>query len=116
MEPNVGDYEAPEFPDSAHCEGFRATIELIGKKWTGAILRTLFAGCSRFTEISEAVPGLSNRLLSERLDELKAAGLVVSNGDPRPFYSLTEKGRDLRDVLADVDAWNQRWLDPETLS
>jgi DNA-binding HxlR family transcriptional regulator len=104
-----GDTKTAIFPGSAHCEYFQATIELIGKKWTGAILRTLFAGYSRFTEIAEAVPGLSNRLLSERLDEIVAAGLVVARGEVRPVYSLTEKGRDLRAVLSEIETWNRTW-------
>lgn len=104
--------EGSAFPTSAHCEHFQATVELIGKKWTAAILRTLFAGCSRFSEIAAAVPGLSHRLLSERLNELQTAGLVVAGGGARPVYSLTDKGRDLRGVLSEVDTWNRTWLEP----
>lgn len=98
------------FPESPHCEDFQATIELIGKKWTAAILRTLFAGCSRFSEIAAAVPGLSNRLLSERLEELQAAGLVTARVGSRPVYSLSDKGHDLRGVLAEIDVWNRAWV------
>lgn len=97
------------FPVTAHCEYFQATAELIGKKWTAAILRTLFAGCSRFTEIADTIPGLSNRLLSERLGELSATGLVVSSGGTRPVYSLTQKGRDLRPALFEIERWNRVW-------
>lgn len=97
------------FPPSPHCDYFQATIELIGKKWTGAILRTLFAGCSRFSEIAAAVPGLSNRLLAERLGELQSAGLVVASDEVRPVYSLSEKGRGLRRVLSEIETWNQTW-------
>lgn len=108
--------EARPFPHSAHCEYFQATMELVGKRWTASILRTLFAGCSRFTEMAQAIPGISNRLLSERLEELQAAGLVASTQDARSVYSLTEKGRDLRRALAEIERWNQTWLhaeDPE---
>ncbi len=97
------------FPHSAHCESFQVTIELVGKRWTASILRTLFSGCSRFGEIIDSVPGLSNRLLSERLDELQDAGLVVAAADTRPLYSLTEKGRDLRQALSEIEAWNHKW-------
>ena len=105
------DYAA--FPTSAHCEYFQATVELIGKKWTAAILRTLFAGCSRFGEMVDAVPGLSNRLLSERLTELQSAGLVVASNETRPTYSLTEKGRALRGPLSEIDVWNRTWMSGE---
>lgn len=98
-----------QFPKSAHCEYFQATMELVGRRWTASILRTLFAGCSRFTEIARAIPGLSHRLLSERLAEMQEAGLVVA-GDG-PYYSLTDKGRDLRGALSEVEAWNDRWLE-----
>jgi DNA-binding HxlR family transcriptional regulator len=87
--------------------------ELVGKRWTAAVLRTLFAGCSRFGEIIDAVPGLSHRLLSERLLELEQAGLVVASDDQRPRYSLSERGRDLRPILAEIEEWNQRWGVPD---
>lgn len=61
--------------------------------------------------MAEAVPGLSNRLLSERLDELVAAGLVTARGVVRPVYSLTENGRDLRAVLSE-EMWNRTWESP----
>lgn len=91
-------------------------MELLGKRWTAAILRTLFAGCSRFTEIVDAVPGLSNRLLSERLGELLEAELVTASGGARPVYSLTPRGRDLGAALSEIEAWNLRWpvVEPTT--
>lgn len=86
------------------------TIELVGKRWTGAILRTLFAGCHRFGEIVDAVPGLSHRLLSERLEDLETAGVVAATvAEGRPLYSLTDRGHDLKDALAAFEAWNNRW-------
>lgn len=113
MSLDARDAEVTVFPASTHCEHFQSTIELIGRKWTGAILRTLFAGCSRFTEIADAIPGLSNRLLSQRLSELQAAGLVVAHGKARPVYSLSDKGRDLRGALSEIEAWNRTWLSRE---
>jgi DNA-binding HxlR family transcriptional regulator len=100
------------FPVSSHCPHFQTVVELVGKRWTGAILRSLFAGCSRFGEIVEAIPGLSHRLLTERLAELQQAGLVRASEDRRPLYGLTDKGRDLRRVLAEFEAWNTRWSRP----
>jgi DNA-binding HxlR family transcriptional regulator len=95
------------------CPHFHAAIELIGKRWSGAILSTLTAGPCRFGELSGAVPGMSDRLLSQRLRELEAEGLVkraVEAGAPvRVSYSLTEKGSDLGPVLVRLKAWGRRW-------
>ena len=89
------------------CPDFHAAIELIGKRWTGAIVSALAEGPLRFGELGKAVPGLSDRLLSQRLRELEEAGVVereVEAGTPvKVSYSLTEKGADLRpgDVRAE---------------
>src|SRR4030067_2498335 len=64
------------------CARFHQAIELIGKRWTGAVLRVLMSGPRRFTEILAAVPDLHDRLLSERLKELEAEGLVDRRGSP----------------------------------
>ena len=58
------------------CPHFHAAVELVGKRWTGAILSALADGPCRFRELGEAVPGMSDRLLSQRLRELEAEGLV----------------------------------------
>lgn len=98
------------------CPKFHRAIELIGKRWTGAILRALMDGPRRFTELLEAVPGLHDRLLSERLRELEAEGLVERRVYPevpvRVEYRLTEKGRDLERVVAEVQRWADRWMAP----
>ena len=92
----------------AFSPGFHAASELIGKRWTGAIVRALFHGETRFREIADAVPGLSDRLLAERLRELAAHGIVEA--DPgEPGYRLTEKGLDLRRVLIEIARWAHRW-------
>ena len=87
-------------PAGAVCPHFHAAIELIGKRWTGAIVCALTEQPLRFGELAKAVPGLSDRLLSQRLRELEEEGLVereVEDGTPvRVTYSLTEKGADLR--------------------
>ena len=95
------------------CPHFHAAIELIGKRWTGAIVSALTEGPLRFGELAKAVPGLSDRLLSRRLRELEEAEVVerqVEEGTPtRVNYSLTEKGADLRPALSELRAWAQRW-------
>jgi DNA-binding HxlR family transcriptional regulator len=95
------------------CPHFHAAIELIGKRWSGAILSALTDGPCRFGELGQAVPGMSDRLLSQRLRELEAEGMVnrsVKPGAPvRVSYSLTAKGADLGPVLGDLREWGRRW-------
>jgi DNA-binding HxlR family transcriptional regulator len=97
------------------CPRLHETVELVGKRWSGAIIYVLLqGGTMRFSEIGHAVPDLSDRLLSERLKELESRGIVerrVHDGAPvRVEYELTERGRDLRDALAELKAWGDRWL------
>ena len=92
---------------------YHQAVELIGRRWTGAILRALLAGVSRFSDLTATVPGMSDRMLSERLKELEAEGLVVRRVIPetpvRIEYELTEKGRALQDVIEAVAVWAGRW-------
>lgn len=95
------------------CPLFHAAIELIGKRWTGAIISALTEGPLRFGELARAVPGLSDRLLSQRLRELEDEGLVereVEAATPvRVTYSLTEKGAELRPAISELKQWAKRW-------
>jgi len=95
------------------CPHFHAAIELIGKRWTGAIVFALTEGPLRFGELAKAVPGLSDRLLSQRLRELEQEGLVgreVEAGSPvRVTYSLTEAGTELGPAIAELKTWARRW-------
>ena len=99
---------------TAFCPNYHRAIELIGRRWTGAILRVLLSGATRFSDITAAIPGLSDRLLSERLKELEAEGIVSRTVIPvtpvRIDYRLTEKGRALNDVMAAISAWAETWL------
>ncbi len=89
-------------------------MELIGKRWTGAIFYVLWTSPRplRFTEIGQAVPDLSDRLLSERMKELESRGLVRrrEGSGVRVEYGLTDMGRDLGPALVEIQAWAQRWL------
>jgi DNA-binding HxlR family transcriptional regulator len=95
------------------CPNFHAAIELIGKRWTGAILCALIERPMRYGELGKAVPGLSDRLLSQRLRELEDEGLVqreVEAGTPvRVTYSLTATGEDLGPAIGELKAWAKRW-------
>ena len=101
---------------SAFCPTYHHAIELIGRKWTGAILRAMLSGEARFSDIASVVPGLSDRLLSERLKELEAEGIVrrtvVASTPVRVDYALTEKGQALSEVIASVSTWAEQWLAP----
>ena len=98
------------------CPRYHAAVELVGKRWTGAILAVMLqGGTMRFSEIAQAVPALSDRLLSERMKELEARGIVerrVGGASPaRVEYELTEMGRDLAPALAELEAWAHRWIE-----
>ncbi|HLW49262.1 MAG TPA: helix-turn-helix domain-containing protein [bacterium] len=96
------------------CPRFHKTIELVGRRWTGAIVQLLLSGPRRFTALRGAVPGLHDRLLSERLKELEAEGLVArrvyAETPVRIEYALTDKGRDLDRVFAELHRWADRWI------
>lgn len=96
------------------CPYFHEAIELVGRRWTGAILSVLLDGPLRFSEIAQAVPELSDRLLSARMKELEARGIVdrrVYPGPPlRVEYALSEMGVQLGPALAELKDWGQRWL------
>lgn len=101
--------------EEALCPLFHHSVELIGRRWTGAILRVLLNGQERFNGVAAAVPGLTDRMLSERLKELEAEGIVTRTVTPetpvRVEYHLTEKGQALGCVLDSIAAWAHTWLE-----
>jgi DNA-binding HxlR family transcriptional regulator len=108
-----GQGQGPGTIASPYCPLFQAAVELVGRRWTGAIIRAMLFGSMRFTDIMSRVPGLSDRLLSERLRELESHGIVRRTVYPetpvRVEYSLTEKGRELQSIVAELSAWAERW-------
>jgi DNA-binding HxlR family transcriptional regulator len=99
----------------ACCPFYHEAVELIGRRWTGAIVAVLIDhGPLRFSEIAQAVPELSDRLLSERMKELEARGLVarhVEGGPPvRVTYELTAMGHELQPALDELRSWARQWL------
>ncbi|HWE11159.1 MAG TPA: helix-turn-helix domain-containing protein [Solirubrobacteraceae bacterium] len=96
------------------CPLYHEAVELVGRRWTGAILRVLMDGPLRFSEIAQAIPELSDRLLSERMKELEARGMVqrtVIPGPPlRVQYELSQMGSELEPALSELQSWARRWL------
>jgi DNA-binding HxlR family transcriptional regulator len=96
------------------CPYYHEAVELIGRRWTGAILRVLMDGPLRFSEVAQAVPELSDRLLSERMKQLEARGIVARRVIPGPplrvEYELSRMGRELEPALSELQQWAKRWL------
>jgi DNA-binding HxlR family transcriptional regulator len=96
------------------CPLYHEAVELVGRRWTGAILRVLMDGPLRFSEIAQAIPELSDRLLSERMKELESRGIVrrtVIPGPPlRVRYELSTMGSELEPALIELQSWARRWL------
>lgn len=115
-EPVAGTHsEASEHDEiRAFCPAFQYTLELIGSRWVGAIIRTLLSQPRRFNEILAAIPGLSDRLLTERLRELERQGIVqrVVHGERpvRVTYELTACGRSLEPIIRSVADWAESWV------
>jgi DNA-binding HxlR family transcriptional regulator len=97
------------------CTRYHRAVELIGRRWAGAIIQALLAGPARFASIRDAIPEISDRMLSERLKELEAEGIVTRHVHPdapvRVEYELTDKGRDLQRALAAIGEWAERWIE-----
>ena len=91
--------------------------EVLCRRWTMVLLRELVAGSSRFNDLRRGVPRMSPALLSRRLKELEAAGVVrrvASMREPGVSeYQLTEAGQDLRGVVEAIGFWGQRWVESE---
>ncbi|WEO93583.1 helix-turn-helix domain-containing protein [Streptomyces sp. FXJ1.172] len=99
--------------DSATCkrvdEGISRVFQLLGKRWSGPIVAVLVEQPAHFADLRRAVPGISERMLSDRLAELGGAGLVVREVDEGPplrvSYRLTEAGAALEPALRELGEW-----------
>lgn len=98
----------------ALCARFHQAVELIGRRWTGAVIQQLLSGRKRYAELRGGIPDISDRMLSERLRELEqeeiVARLVVPETPVRVEYELTAKGRALERSLSEISRWAQRWI------
>ena len=106
----------------AVCARFHEAVELIGARWSGAILQVLMQGQVRYADLRAAVPEISDRMLCERLRALESAGLVVRHVSAEPpvrvDYALTPKGKALEPALNAIGEWAEKWTpapaQPET--
>jgi DNA-binding HxlR family transcriptional regulator len=105
--------------ESVYCASYQLAVELLGKRWNGAILAVLQSRTHRFSELANAVPGLSERVLAERLRELESARVIARRVLPGPpvgvEYELTEAGQDLNQAIRAVSAWAQKWIESGSL-
>jgi DNA-binding HxlR family transcriptional regulator len=102
------------------CPFFQTALEVVAKPWNGLIIATLESGSLRFSELSERLSAIGDRMLSLRLKELESQGVVhrqVHVGPPvRVEYSLTEAGRGFRSAAAAMAAWGEQLTRSQTTS
>jgi DNA-binding HxlR family transcriptional regulator len=95
------------------CPKFESAFQILGKRWTGLIIRTLLGGQKRFSDIAETIPNMSSRMLTERFKELEKEGIIMRKVYPetpvRIEYELTEKGRDLQAAMDEIQRWADKW-------
>jgi DNA-binding HxlR family transcriptional regulator len=96
------------------CTRFHRASELIGRRWTGAIIFVLLQSRCRFAAIRGAIPDITDRMLSDRLQELEAEGIidrtVVPDTPVRVEYALTKKGRALKGPMSALTDWAHKWV------
>src|SRR5215204_3536386 len=99
------------------CARFHRASELIGRRWTGAIIFVLLGSRCRFATLRGAIPDITDRMLSERLQELEQEGIVertvVPDTPVRVEYALTRKGRELAAAIDAIGDWARKWIDAE---
>jgi DNA-binding HxlR family transcriptional regulator len=95
------------------CASVEEAFNLLGKKWSGLIIRELSAGPRYFSDLERGIPSLSARVLAGRVKEFEAAGLLTrtvhTESPVRVSYSLTEKGRALIPVMVGIEKWARTW-------
>ena len=100
---------------AAICPRYHYAVELIGARWSGAILRALMDGAERYAEIKAAIPGVSDTMLSQRLKWLEGEGVlerhVRSSTPVRVEYRLTERGAALAPVVEALTTWAHAWVE-----
>ena len=99
----------------AMCPRFETAFSFLGKRWNGLIIQTLMSGPKRFKDISGLIPSMSDKMLSERMKDLEAEGILVRHVYPetpvRIEYELTDKGRALKPVMQQIQSWAESWVE-----
>ncbi|WP_198406828.1 winged helix-turn-helix transcriptional regulator [Nocardia terpenica] len=98
-----------------YCPYYAAATDMIGRRWAAVVLRSIRAGATRFSDIAAAIPGMTDKLLSQRLKDLEADGLIERIVHPttpvRIEYRLTDKGASLSRVLLELNRWALKWVE-----
>lgn len=106
---------APPGPGPELCGRFHKASELIGRRWTGAIIFVMLRTPCRFATLRAVIPQITDRMLSERLQELEHEGIVervvVPHTPVRVEYALTKKGRALGKAIGAITRWAHIWTD-----
>lgn len=104
-------------PVDCQCTAFQTAVEILGKPWNAFLLTMLQEGALRFSEIAARPNGPGDKVLSARLKELEAAGLVSRHVDPGPpvkcSYELTKQGRAFNEVSAAIAQWGRTLIAPK---
>lgn len=104
-------------PGDDMCPRYERAVQILGKRWTALIVRTLLPRPRRFSDMTTIIPGLSDRLLSERLKELESCGIVqrsvFAETPVRIEYTLTGKGHELQHVVQAIQYWADCWAPAE---
>jgi len=99
------------------CGRFHRASELIGRRWTGAIIFVLLKSRCRFATLRDAIPEITDRMLSERLFELEQEGIVertvIPESPVRVEYALTKKGRELAAAVDAIGDWAKKWIETD---
>jgi len=108
----TNDLNCSEKENQHTCTNFHNAIEFIGKRWVGAIIYALLEGPKRYHEIISSIPGISDRLLTERLRDLENEGLIVKKfitiSPKKVEYELTPFGKELEEVIKMLMNWVKR--------
>lgn len=105
--------ESRPHAESPVCTHFQRAAAMLGRRWNPQLIRMLLSGAVRYSDLKAGVPQISDHVLSERLRELEAAGIIDRQVTPsvpvRIEYRLTERGEDLAGVIGELGAWAERW-------
>jgi len=115
-EPQVGVPSAPmRDGEGPVCEHFQRAAEIVGRRWNPQLIRVLLGGSARYRDLKAAIPAISDHLLSARLKELEADGIVTRSVEPGPpvrvEYVLTEAGAALSEVIESLGDWAERFTE-----